>query len=214
MATKSVFDVLIAVQNDIPVIAKKAGVKAKSGKVMYKHETIEGILEAAQPVFIKHKCGIYFTESECGNILYGHFIANGIDGDVTSPCRMGEGKTLVGGNDMQQKGSRITYARRYILRSLLNLACEDDDAQSVRKSAPINMAPVKKQNESLIKIAQLIKSGDVDKQFVQESMKSLFEISDSKKLNDEQTKFLYNFLINTTKGEDNSADKHSNEGRP
>jgi hypothetical protein len=43
---------------------------------------------------------------------------------------------LSGGGTPQQRGSEITYYRRYTLQSLLALEAEDDDANSATPSAP------------------------------------------------------------------------------
>ena len=44
-------------------------------------------------------------------------------------------------NDAQQMGAAMTYARRYNLAAILGVAQEDDDAQSVGRSAPRQQAP-------------------------------------------------------------------------
>jgi len=41
------------------------------------------------------------------------------------------------GSKPQEFGSSITYARRYNIQSLLNLAAEDDDGNSANKAAPM-----------------------------------------------------------------------------
>lgn len=46
------------------------------------------------------------------------------------------------GNKAQEIGSSITYARRYNIQSLLNLAADDDDGNEANNSAPIKKQPV------------------------------------------------------------------------
>jgi hypothetical protein len=46
-------------------------------------------------------------------------------------------------NDPQAQGSAISYARRYGLTSVLNLAISDDDAEAAMKPLRQNPAPVK-----------------------------------------------------------------------
>lgn len=51
------------------------------------------------------------------------------------------------GNKPQEFGSSITYARRYNIQSLLNLAAEDDDGNSANNAKPMSESSSKKQPE-------------------------------------------------------------------
>ena len=47
------------------------------------------------------------------------------------------------GNKPQEIGSSVTYARRYNIQSLLNLAAEDDDGNKANESEPTKIEPKK-----------------------------------------------------------------------
>lgn len=47
------------------------------------------------------------------------------------------------GGKPQEIGSSVTYARRYNIQTLLNLAAEDDDGNAANEAAPIKSVPAK-----------------------------------------------------------------------
>lgn len=51
------------------------------------------------------------------------------------------------GNKPQEVGSSITYARRYNIQSLMNLAAEDDDGNAANKTAPIKKESLASRNK-------------------------------------------------------------------
>lgn len=53
-----------------------------------------------------------------------------------------------GGNDVQAYGSAITYARRYAIMSVMNLAAEDDDAQKGKEFGSFNRDNTQKTSTS------------------------------------------------------------------
>jgi len=51
------------------------------------------------------------------------------------------------GNKPQEVGSSITYARRYNIQSLLNLAAEDDDGNAANKAKPVKTESAASRNK-------------------------------------------------------------------
>lgn len=92
---------------------------------------INTMLAEVKPILQKHGL-ILLQPIEEGQVITR--IIDGEKGDVLCQSAM----TLSGTGNPQQRGSEITYYRRYTLQSLLSLEAEDDDgnAASTTPSAP------------------------------------------------------------------------------
>ena len=105
----------------------------------------------------------YADLASATNVSREHLAANGL-GVVQSPAQSGnewvlttlithkaggwmrsDTPLLIGKKDMQGFGSALTYARRYALMSMLNIAAEDDDGNgsSNGDAAPLSAARVR-----------------------------------------------------------------------
>lgn len=116
----------------------KHATKDKTGPhAMY--ATLESVIDACKAVLLEQ--GIVVIQSPGDKVLTtrlqhksGEFIQ-----DTMS--------LILGRQDMQGLGSAITYARRYSLTSLLNMAQADDDGQLAGKAKParvVTKTPIKK----------------------------------------------------------------------
>lgn len=108
---------------------------AHGSKFSYKYTdlaTIHEELEAQKITYYQ-----YTQYDEKAQADYVYTVLKYDDGTESKPLRgvkIVEGKTLSGGNNAQEYGSALTYARRYSLLMALGWATEDDDAASVGSS--------------------------------------------------------------------------------
>lgn len=116
---------LMAAQTEIQAISKdKSNPHFKS-----KYADINTMLAEVKPALHKH--GLYIIQP----IEDGKVITRIIDAESgTVLCE--SGLELSGQGNPQQRGSEITYYRRYTLQSLLALEAEDDDANAASAPAP------------------------------------------------------------------------------
>ncbi len=103
-----------------------------------KYADINTMLAEVKPALHKH--GLYIIQP----IEDGKVITRIIDAESgTVLCE--SGLELSGQGNPQQRGSEITYYRRYTLQSLLALEAEDDDANAASAPAP---APAAQANQA------------------------------------------------------------------
>jgi len=118
---------LIAAQSEIGTITKDR--TAKAGAYGYTYADLPAVLEAVQPAL--HGNGLCITQTVGSE--------NGLPHLVTT-LRHTSGEAIEGHypliipsmDDPQKLGGAVTYARRYSILAMLNLATEDDDAQHAR----------------------------------------------------------------------------------
>jgi len=119
---------LIAAQSEIGTITKDK--TAKAGAYGYTYADLPAVLEAVQPAL--HGNGLCITQTVTSD-------PDGRPHLVTTLHHTG-GETIEGHypliipsmDDPQKLGGAVTYARRYSILAMLNLATEDDDAQHAR----------------------------------------------------------------------------------
>ena len=135
---------LAHVQADIYAAGVKADATGQVGRRDYTYTTLQAINEAAVPICLEHGLVINHKQSE----LYREdsketlrwmrtTITHCFTGKKRSTnCPMLVGGTSGDGNPMQQLGSAQTYAIRYNIRALLNLATDQDDDGEAAGTAP------------------------------------------------------------------------------
>lgn len=107
---------LIKAQDEI----KHAIKDAKNPHFKNNYATLESVIDATKPALIKNKLLVTQSVTPANTLvttLYhesGEFLSSEVN-------------LLLNRQDMQQLGSALTYARRYSLAALLNIAQEDDD---------------------------------------------------------------------------------------
>lgn len=92
-----------------------------------RYADINNILEDVKPILFKH--GLIVLQP----IIQGHVVSQIIDvesGEVITESSI----EMTSGLSAQQKGSEITYFRRYTLQSLLGLEAEDDDGNTASQA--------------------------------------------------------------------------------
>lgn len=140
-----------------------------------RYADINTMLEDVKPILHKH--GFFILQP----ITDGNVISRIVDGK-TGETVAESSLPLNLAATAQQKGSEITYYRRYTLQSLLGLEAEDDDANS----ASTKPAPAKKPVQTAEQFAAICKFIDEGKltldkakaayAFTDEQLKSLTEI--------------------------------------
>lgn len=108
---------------EIPIIAKRA----EAHKTKY--APLEDIVKVVQPILSKHGFSISFTteQQNLDAVTVNCFLQHK-DGHSSSTSLMLPTKPVNAGmNPMQAIGSAITYAKRYTICGILNIATGDDD---------------------------------------------------------------------------------------
>lgn len=135
--TGKIAEALSAFQAEMPVVAKnkKAEVPTKAGgKYTYTYASLADVCEVAMPLLHKH--GLSFSacprRAEHGYEIVGLLLHT--SGEVL------HGALPLHGNQPQEIGSALTYARRYLLGCMTGLVTDDDDdgaiAQTAKRTQP------------------------------------------------------------------------------
>jgi len=138
-------DALLKAQSKI----KHAIKDAKNPHFKNNYATLESVIDASKDALTEN--GIIVLQSPSSDVLttrLQHSSGEYFESEL---------KLLLSKNDMQGLGSAITYARRYALASMLNIAQADDDGQqAVVKNTSVDIkkdeyVPVKKTLEQKVK---------------------------------------------------------------
>lgn len=126
MENKEIIKALIKFQKDVPklelntevtVVSKRTGAKYK-----FKYASLPYIVETIQPTLTACGLAIYYSISELEiSIIVAHESGQHIRSCL--PLQFGE--------NPQENGSIITYYKRYLLTSVLNLVAEQDDDANI-----------------------------------------------------------------------------------
>lgn len=128
-------------QADLHSIAERGHAdRGKGGKLSY--ATLEDILDVVRPMMHKHGFAISYDIDNSGasiivsGILF-HRAGHSIQTRMVLPADISGGK-----NAVQAIGSSVSYARRYVLNALLNLATrgEDDDGYAAIPDASVTVS--------------------------------------------------------------------------
>lgn len=116
---------LAAAQGEFKAVAKDK--TAKAGQYSYKYSDIADVLEMALPVLSKHKLAlVQATDVDSGAIILRTRVVHASGQWIES----GYPVCSASGQNHQQMGGALTYARRYAASSLLGIASDEDtDAQ-------------------------------------------------------------------------------------
>ena len=115
-------------QREFKPVCKKNTVADKEGKIAYRYASLDDILAVYQPIISGHGFGYRFEQEERpGNITrivcvvsgYGHETRSFSDVPLPEMTRMT--------NAVQQRGSAITYAKRYAFCNAFGVVLADDD---------------------------------------------------------------------------------------
>jgi len=126
----------------------------------YKYAQLDQIIEIVKPVLAQYGLGI--IQSPNGPIVDGcltlktiifHESGQHLIEQFAIPLKEGTNVT-------QDYGSALTYARRYHLLSLFNLAAEDDDGAGSKQKAPQNNKPSSDAKKNPVRDPKLVDAAD------------------------------------------------------
>lgn len=146
---------------ELPTITRNKTVSFGQGKTAYRHETLDHIVDAIQPVLQKHGLSFRFrTDVQDGKVIVTCRIAHR-DGHHEETSLPGPADTSGSKNAIQAIGSTVTYLQRYTLKAALGLAASDDDdgpgAGAAPRSAPEEITP-----DHLAELRKLIDKVEAD----------------------------------------------------
>jgi len=133
---------IAAAKAEIPTITKSGEVdyvNQKGQRTHFRHETLDGIAKAIDPILSKHGLSYRFrSDQREGNVVVTCIVAHR-DGYAEETTLMGSPDQSGSKNPYQAVGSAVTYLQRYTLKLALGLsAAKDDDAQGATEaSGPI-----------------------------------------------------------------------------
>lgn len=146
MEKQEIIKALIKFQSEVPDIELNSTVKVKTksgGSYSFKYADLPYIVETIQPTLTACKLAVYYQISDLEiSIIVAHESGEFIMSSLP----------LQFGNNPQENGSLITYYKRYLLTSTLNLVAEQDDDANVSlnnkfEKTEKNNSDVKKSNE-------------------------------------------------------------------
>lgn len=122
---------LADMQQELPVIAERGGIKDRSGRVQSKYALWEDINETIKPILGKHGFALSFRTGRDGEFtvvtgVLGHRGGHSEETSIHLPADTSGSK-----NSVQAVGSSTSYGKRYTAQALLNLTSggEDDDGE-------------------------------------------------------------------------------------
>lgn len=118
-----------AMQSDITTVSKGSKVSypnSKGGKTEYSFATLEDIVDMVRPVLQKHGFAVSFKVNTSSGVNVQCSLMHK-DGHSIETAMQVQADSSGGKNNVQALGSSISYAKRYTLSSLLNIATRDDD---------------------------------------------------------------------------------------
>lgn len=135
---KAAYDAAYAdMQNDLPEIVERGGIKDRNGNVQSKYALWEDINEAIKPVLAKHGFGISFRTGQHDGRIVVTGVLSHRDGHREETTMELPTDTSGSKNAVQAVGSSTSYGKRYTAQALLNLTSrgEDDDGQAAGAKA-------------------------------------------------------------------------------
>lgn len=135
---KAAYDAAYAdMQNDLPEIVERGGIKDRNGNVQSKYALWEDINEAIKPVLAKHGFGISFRTGQHDGRIVVTGVLSHRDGHREETTMELPTDTSGSKNAVQAVGSSTSYGKRYTAQALLNLTSrgEDDDGQAAGTKA-------------------------------------------------------------------------------
>lgn len=146
---------LVALQLDLPTIAKTetAKVTSEKGSYSYSYAGLATVASAIYPKLAQHSLSFtsFPTLNEAGRFVLRYTLMH-----ASGASRSGDFPLANDFKTPQAMGSAITYARRYALCAVTGVAPEDDDGQAAAYSQQQDTAPPAVDNETAQAINGLI----------------------------------------------------------
>lgn len=137
--TAKIAEALAAFQAEMPTVAKSKTAKVPTkagGSYTYTYAGLAEVMAAAMPILVSH--GLAFSccpqRGEHGYEIVGLLLhTSGESLTASLPLH---------GNQAQDIGSSLTYARRYLLGAMTGLVTDDDDDGNLAQVAKRTVAPI------------------------------------------------------------------------
>jgi len=126
-ARSEYFAALSRFQASVPPIPRGREVKKRDGTLMYRYAPLDDVLRAIKPVLLQ--CGLSYrweTESADEELRVTCYVTH-VSGHTETTSVSIPGIAGHGTNSAQDRGSAISYGKRYSLTNALGLQPEDDD---------------------------------------------------------------------------------------
>jgi hypothetical protein len=161
----------------------------------YNYTELSTLLDYIKPILAEHNLGIVqqvkdFEDKICVTTKLIHISGDSLDSTLCLPLAL----LSKNNNVVQQAGATITYARRYSISALLNIASEDDTDGNLNQQEPKQQP--KQEKGELFTILDLINNAKTEKELsiVSSQVKSYVwtkeEISQIKEAGAKQAKLL------------------------
>lgn len=117
-----------AMQSDITTVSKNSKVdyQTAKGRTFYSFASLEDIVDMVRPVLQKHGFAVSFNVNTSNGVNVQCSLMHKKGHSIETSMQV-RADNSGGKNDVQALGSSISYAKRYTLSSLLNIATRDDD---------------------------------------------------------------------------------------
>lgn len=115
-----------AMQSQITTVSKNNKVDYGEGKTKYSFATLADIVDMVRPVLQDHGFAVSFKVNTSNGVNVQCSLMHCEGHSIETAMQLPPDK-LGGKSDVQALGSSISYAKRYTLSSLLNIATRDDD---------------------------------------------------------------------------------------
>lgn len=119
MTADNLATALVAFQSELPRVTK--GRTANTGSYSYTYADLASVTDAVVPLLVKNDLAFSVTPRQTPNGYEAVGVLLHVSGETL------EGALPLWGNNPQQIGSALTYARRYLLGVLTGVVTEDDD---------------------------------------------------------------------------------------
>jgi hypothetical protein len=128
---KNIAAAFIAVCDEVENVVKDAN--GQVGNQKYRYATLAAVLDMLDPIFKKH--GLRAPQSVHGDELRTTLVHK--SGETWDMGNYPLGNLV----KQQERGSAISYGRRYVLVSVFGIAQEDDDGEAASKAKPASNTP-------------------------------------------------------------------------
>jgi hypothetical protein len=124
-------DALTKVQQELPIITERGGIKNRDGSVQSKYALWEDINEVIKPILGKHGFALSFRTGTEGGFITVTGVLSHRDGHSEETTIPLPADTSGSKNAVQAVGSSTSYGKRYTAIALLNITSqgEDDDGK-------------------------------------------------------------------------------------
>jgi hypothetical protein len=175
---RSFIRAMLEFQNKVEPVIKSSSVRYQSSKgtTNFTFAKLSDIIKSITPTLYECGLAIRWKSVTTENMILVTFVVSHVDGWEEETTMSGEPDTSGGKNNIQAKGSTMTYLQRYTLNLALGICTEDDNDGA--GGAPVQKPTLTQDKLQIIR--DRIRSGSA----------KLEQVAEHFTLTEEQTKFL------------------------